>query len=288
MELILLLGCTSSGKTDMAVELAKKLNSAVIVSCDSRQVYKGLDLLSGKANGQVSDSKHFEHGCYLYSGIEHFMIDIVDLDTVYTLDRFIHDFIYLVNNLKNVDYVILTGGTGLYARAIYEQYQLSVKIINQELENLTLAQLQSRLNQLDFNNSDWNNRIRLINKLSTNSENKKIIYPKFSKQSKYIIKVDKTIIAKKVQDRIVTRINNGMIEELELLLNNNSYSRMMSLGLESRFTSFYLLGMVTKEELISILTYQTMQYVKRQLTWLNKEKDAQWINTIGDIKEDIN
>jgi tRNA dimethylallyltransferase len=277
MELILLLGSTSSGKSELAVELAKKLNNSVIVSCDSRQVYKGLDLLSGKVEGKIIDNQ------FVYSGIKHYLIDIVDLDVFYNLNSYIFDYINVINNLQNVDYVILTGGTGLYARAIYEEYQLNSKTINQDLISLSLLELQQLSNQKDFNNSDWNNRIRLINRLNTIDETKKISYPKYSKKTKYIIKIDKVIITKRVHNRIIDRLNNGMIEELELLLKHNSYAKMTSLGLESRYCSYYLLGMINIEELIRLLDYQTMQYVKRQMTWLNKEKEAIWINGIKDI-----
>jgi tRNA dimethylallyltransferase len=284
MELILLLGCTSSGKSDMAVELAHKLPKSVIVSCDSRQVYKGLDLLSGKVEGRITKSNHFIHNCYLYSGIEHFIIDMVDLDIEYNLDRYINDFIYLINNLKDVDYVILTGGTGLYARAIYDQYQLSTKILNPELNELSLEQLQSQLNISDFNNSDWNNKIRLLNKLSTTDNSKTIQYPEFTKKSKYIINIDKTVIATRVYDRIVTRIENGMIEELEKLIKDYGFDKMLRLGLEPRYCSYYLLGMINMDELIKLLDYQTMQYVKRQMTWLKTEKNATWIDGIEGIR----
>jgi tRNA dimethylallyltransferase len=284
MELILLLGCTSSGKSDMAVELANKLPKSVIVSCDSRQVYKGLDLLSGKVEGKIAKSNHFIHDCYLYSSIEHFLIDVVDLDIEYNLDRYINDFIYLINNLNDVDYVILTGGTGLYARAIYDQYQLNTKIQNPELNELTIEQLQSQLNQNDFNNSDWNNKIRLLNKLSTTDNSKTIQYPEFTKKSKYIININKTIIATRVHDRIVSRIKNGMIEELEKLISIYGYDKMLRLGLEPRYCSYYLLGMINMEELIKLLDYQTMQYVKRQMTWLKAEKNSIWIDSITDIK----
>jgi tRNA dimethylallyltransferase len=282
MELILLLGCTSSGKSDMAVELANKLPKSVIVSCDSRQVYKGLDLLSGKVEGKITKSNYFIHDCYLYSGIEHFLIDVVDLDIEFNLDRYINDFIYLINNLNDVDYVILTGGTGLYARAIFDQYQLNTKIQNPELNELSLKQLQSQLNQNDFNNSDWNNKIRLLNKLSTTINSKEIQYPKFTKKSKYIIN-NKTIIATRVHDRIVYRIKNGMIEELEKLMSTYGYDKMLRLGLEPRYCSYYLLGMINKDELIKLLDYQTMQYVKRQMTWLKAEKDAIWIDGLEGI-----
>jgi tRNA dimethylallyltransferase len=278
MELILLLGSTSSGKSELAVELAKKLNNSVIISCDSRQVYKGLDLLSGKVEGKIVDTQ------FVYSGIKHYLIDIVDLDVFYNLNSYILDYINVINNLQNVDYVILTGGTGLYARAIYEEYQLNSKIVNQDLTDLSLVELQQLLNQRDFNNSDWNNKIRLINKLSASVENKIIIYPQYSKKTKYIIKIDKEAIKKRVHNRIIERLNNGMIEELELLLNHYSYAKMTSLGLESRYCSYYLLGMINIKELIRLLDFQTMQYVKRQLTWLNKEKEAIWINGIEDIK----
>lgn len=278
MELILLLGCTSSGKSDMAVELAKKLNNSIIVSCDSRQVYKELNLLSGKVEGSIIND------IYEYKGIKHYLIDIVSLDVEYNLDQYIKDYIQLIKTLKNVDYVILTGGTGLYARAIYDQYQLTNKVENDDLQLQSLEELQLQLDKNDFNNSDWNNRIRLINKLTSRTSNTIINYPQYTKKTKYIIKTDNSIIKQRVHNRIVHRIEEGMIEELESLINKYGINKFLRLGLESRYSTFYLLGMITKSELISLLDYQTMQYVKRQNTWLNKEKEAIWITTIEDIK----
>jgi tRNA dimethylallyltransferase len=131
LELIELLGPTSSGKSDIAIEIAKKIISggktAVIISCDSRQVYKGLDLASGKVLGSWSNSQFLRgEKSYYYREVEHFLIDMISLDSVYTLADFVEDFCNLVPRLAlyGVDTIILTGGTGLWARAVWERYQI--------------------------------------------------------------------------------------------------------------------------------------------------------------------
>lgn len=291
MKLIVLLGQTSSGKSDMSVELAHKLNGEVcIVSADSRQVYKGLDLGTGKVEGVWQD------GVYLYGGVKHFLIDYVNPSEYYTLIDYTKDFYDLFENYKP-DWVILTGGTGLYTRAISDnfelnelkpEYQLQFDNLKEALQKKTKEELQTLADKTSLNESDYNNPRRLINKiLNTEALNNKWFEPvkkrQFDKIYKFGINVDTTHLRDKIYKRIVTRIENGMLEEIKKAKQQYGLQRMLDLGLEYKWTSLYLNNEYTYEDYLSKLTQETNQYAKRQLTWLKKENNLIWINNLGEL-----
>jgi tRNA dimethylallyltransferase len=289
MKLITILGPTSSGKSDLSIQLAHQLQKlglkVAILGCDSRQVYKCLNLLSGKVVGNCLPSKLLKNiNSFQSEGVEHFLIDFVELEDVYNLHSYIQDFINISNYLTNqVDYILLVGGTGLFARAVTEEYQLS-SISDEEFKDLNIQELQSKLIQTDFNNSDWNNRIRLINRLkSKNVDNRVITYPIFEQSLKIILKPDELNLESKVRSRIILRIEQGMMEELSSLVVKYGKERINSLGLECKYGIQYLDGLLTNEEFISTLTTKTMQYIKRQNTWNSKEPNSIVINNLSDL-----
>ncbi len=289
MKLITILGPTSSGKTDLSIKLAHHLikngQKVAILSCDSRQVYKDLNLLSGKAPGTWSQSQLINNSqSYIVEEIEHFLIDFVELTKVYSLNDYIHDYISIVELLnKKVDYVLLVGGTGLFARAVTEEYQLP-NMREESVASLSLSELQSKLNKDDFNNSDWNNPIRLHNRLKTEKvNNKSIAYPIFEDKIKFILKPNNKYLESKVRSRIISRIEQGMLIELQDLIASYGKTRIDSLGLECRYGIQHLEGLLTQQEFIDTLTVKTMQYIKRQNTWNNKEPNSIVITSLEDI-----
>jgi tRNA dimethylallyltransferase len=305
LELIELLGPTSSGKSDIAIDLAQKLikngRSVVIIGCDSRQIYKGLDIASGKILGTWANSNILRgEKSYYYRQIEHFLIDQISLDSVYTLADFIEDFCNLVPRLAfySVDTIILTGGTGLWARAVWENYQIDR--INQEdipefeeikskLSVLLLEELQSQLSQTDFNNSDWNNSRRLVNAILKNRFRKEgkyssvYNYPDFTSKTKYIVELETNDLESKISKRTKERLKSGMLEEVKSLIKNYSFERIFNLGLEARQCALCSAGEVKEEELEALITTDIIKYAKRQITWLAKEQDAIKIKQVSDI-----
>jgi tRNA dimethylallyltransferase len=300
MQLIQLLGPTSSGKSDKAVDMALELmqngGKVVIISCDSRQVYQDLNLSSGKIIGSLMPSEFISNmQTFYYRKVEHFFIDITTLDKIYTLTDFVEDFCELFPQLEmaGVNTVIMTGGTGLYARAVWEEYEISR--LNQEdipefeeiksaLNTLILDELQSQLKQEDFNSSDWGNSRRLVNAILKNrfkAEGKlqaSFIYPKFSSKKKYILEVDPVELQSRISQRVEERLEKGMLEEIENLYHKFGYERLYNLGLETRIGLLHILKAYSFEEMKEKMVQEIIKYAKRQQTWLSKEKEVDFLD----------
>ena len=294
MRLISILGQTCSGKSQMAVDLAKKLPNSIVVNCDSRQIYQKLNIGTAKIEGEWID------GQYIYQGVKHFLIDYVDPVKYFTLAEYISDFADLINNLDNTyENIILTGGTGLYAKAIIEKYDIGVikpefnnefqktKKIYQE-KSLQELQLQytKTVDQNKLNNSDFYNPRRLVAKIVDKIAKDKnwvntIQFPNFDSSINFAIKVDQSNLYKKITQRVVYRANQGLLAEVESLqyLGRN---RIIDFGLEYRITQEYMEKPYDKEIWIDQLSKTNIDYSKRQLTWLKKQ-DINWIENIDNL-----
>lgn len=299
--LIALGGQTSSGKSEMAVELAKQLQDCWIVNCDSRQIYKYLDLGTGKIPGNwemIIHNNQLIH-TFLYRQVPHFLIDTIDPSKQYSLAHFLTDFSDFCENHDLPQYLILCGGTGLYIKAILERYALT-KLSEEfeddynkektKLEQMSLTNLQKLYIRcfpvVTLNDSDFQNSRRLINKILTykgeiNNWSQPIVLPKFSKIHNFAIESDQESLYEKIGQRILKRIDEGMIKEVESLQFLGK-ERLLSLGLEYRLTYLYLIGQLTYMEYINKLTLDSINYAQRQLTWLKKQP-VKWIDSTQSI-----
>lgn len=305
MELITLLGQTSSGKSDMAVELAKNLKlrgkKTCIVGCDSRQIYRGLNIGTGKVEGEWIFDQTLKKNVFQYYGLPHFMIDFSDPQTDYNLQNYVCDFYKLMLEIDNqFDYVILVGGTGLYAKTIDEKVDLgNLKIeyttpycdYKKQLQDKNLEELQGHINQsrIKLNNSDYNNKVRLVsNLLKVQSQKQGWLEPskyyQFEKQYLFAIETNQNKLRTKIEKRLAKRFNQGLINEINEF-NYLGEAKFLSLGLEYRLGWFYLQGKLTQENLQTNLLIENLQYAKRQLTWLKKQKNLIWIKSLEEIVE---
>jgi tRNA dimethylallyltransferase len=285
MNLIAILGQTSSGKSDYGIQLAKDLGSCCIVNCDSRQVYRGLNIGTGKVEGE------WQNGVFVHEEIKHYLIDFVDPKREYNLIDYIRDFNTLMYQLESkFETIILVGGTGLYAKAILEEvdygfvkteYQEEFDNLKNEYNCLSLIQLQKLLDQNDFNNSDWNNTYRLVShlvrqKAMENNWLEKINYYHFQSKKALAIEIDQNILKQKIITRLSDRINQGIVEETQKFLYLGQV-RIWQLGLEYRLSWLYLYGFMTQEELNFGLIQENWRYARRQLVWLKKQKGIEWV-----------
>lgn len=281
-KIIVILGPTATGKSDMAVSLAQKYNGEII-SADSRQVYAGLDLGSGKITKKEMQ------------GIKHYLLDVCDPKEIYSVYDFQKDSEIAISEILDKGKVpIIAGGTGFYIQSIVEGLEFpKIKTnfkLRSELEEKDISELQKILKDLDskfYSQMDTKNKVRIIRAIEI-IKTEGYMRP-LNKKPKYEclqigLDLDFESLEKKINTRIEKRLELGMIDEVANLHKNGlSWDRMHSLGLEYRYISAFLQGRLTKQEMIDILSLRIRQFAKRQMTWFKRDKNIHWINP-GDMK----
>ena len=269
-----IVGPTSSGKTAVSIDFAKKLKglgiTAEIVSADSRQVYIGLNLLSGKVTKK-------EMGL-----IPHHMLDIVSPKKVYSVADYKKDAEKIIDEIiTRGNLPVLVGGTGFYVDAITKGIILPEvppnKELRKKLEKLETKKLLETLKKLDparYREIDQNNRVRIVRAIEIAKSLGKVpkvkAKPKYDVETIYVDLPDEEL-KKKIHTRLLARIKSGMINEAKKLQSSGvSWKRMEELGLECRFVALHLQGKMSKKEMIEELEKSTWQYVKRQRTWFKR------------------
>ncbi len=273
-KLIVITGPTSSGKTDYSIKLAKKINGE-IVSADSRQVYKGINLLSGKVTKKEM------------SGIKHYMLDVATPKKAYSVSDFKKQAEKAIDEIiEKGKTPILCGGTGFYIDAVvYNRTMPEVgpnPKLRKSLEKLSKDELYKMLYKLDRARAktiDRDNPVRLIRAIEIAKALGKV--PKFkTSKSKYevewiLIDQNDDVLKQKIHDRLHARVKQGMLREAKKLHDSGvSYKRMEDLGLECRFASLYLQKKITKNEMLTQLEKEIWQYVKRQRTWFRSRQKS--------------
>ena len=275
--LIVILGPTASGKTLLAAKLALSCRGEII-SADSRQVYKEMDLGTGK------DYADFRIG---NNTISYHLIDIASPGEKYNVFEYQKDFWRIYPEILSRNKMpILCGGSGLYIDAVIHDYKLVQVPINQELrKNLdgkNMDELSSVLGDLKklHNKSDLTERKRLIRAIEiAQYENEHGQPPKQEIALKTMIfglQSDVSIRRKKITDRLKARLNAGMVDEVKALLEKGITSeQLIYYGLEYKFITQYLTGLIKYEEMVSLLNIAIHQFAKRQMTWFRKmEKEG--------------
>lgn len=295
-KILAIVGLTATGKTDIAIELAKKLNGE-LVAVDSRQVYVGLDLGSGKLPGQIVSYQKGD-GYWIVDGIKIWLYDIADPRQQFDVMKYVD---LAKEAIKKIELTgklpILVGGTGLYFQALVSgivDQQSSIDLeVRSELNNLSLDQLQEKLKLLSFeswdklNDSDKSNPRRLVRAIEKSLEPDKRIKTEGLDSEYNILKIGLTAPKEKLSERINKRVENrlemGMIEEVERLYSEGiSWERMDQLGLEYGLLAQYCQQKITKERFKELLNLRINQYAKRQWVWFKRDNQINWF----DITED--
>jgi tRNA dimethylallyltransferase len=289
-ELITILGPTATGKTKLATCLAFQINGEII-SADSRQVYKGLDIGTGK---DLDD--------YVVEGrqIPYHLINNADVSYEYNLFDFQQDFLRAFYKLKNDKMPILVGGTGLYLESVLKGYNLKKAPINEELRrelsketDETLIDLLSSYRPL-HNKTDIEERERLIRAIEIakfEHEHPEVKFPAIDSII-FGVKLDRQAIKDRITLRLQERLKNGMIEEVDSLLHQGTPAqRLFKLGLEYRFIAQYLTNELNYNDMYQKLNSAIHAFAKRQMTWFRKmEREGiviNWIDGNLDIHEKI-
>ena len=278
-KIIVIAGTNASGKSLLAIELAKKYNGEII-SADSRQVYKGFDLCCGKITKKEMES------------VAHHLLDICDVGESYSVSEYQRDVYSIIPQILDRGHIpFLVGGTGLYISSVVYGYEFKEEIIDfvfrKELEAKSLEELQKMLSPeavayLNGNVSDINNKRRLIRLIerSRNGEELKICNkPKFS-VLQLGVTWKKEILDSRIDERLKQRIDQGMIEEVRQYIEaGNSPECLMNLGLEYRYITRYVTGGYSSfEEFYKDLSQAIKKFAKRQRIWFKRDKTIQWLD----------
>jgi len=287
--IIVIIGPTASGKTAYSIKLAKKIGGEII-SADSRQVYRGLDIGSGKVTKKEM------------AGIPHHLLSVANPKKVFTVS----DFQKLAKKkieeiIKRGKTPIIVGGTGFYIQAITDNLVLPEvapnKKLRQELSKKSSDQLFAILKKLDSRRAkeiDSKNPVRLIRAIEIAKALDKVPLLRqarlpdgqgFAGQAFYDfeiigIKIDQEKLNEKIYKRLMERLRHGLITEVKKLHEQGvSWKRMEELGLEYRYLARFLQAKITREEMIKQLYSEIIRYSKRQMTWFKRDKRITWIET---------
>jgi len=270
--LITILGVTATGKTKLAVELASMVNGEII-SGDSRQVYKDMNMGTGK---DIEE--------YSFNGISipYHLIDIVNPGYEYNVYEFYRDFHNAYDDIVSREKMpIMCGGSGLYLDAIISEYKFNKVPINEflrkNLGEFSDEELSKKLESFGplHNVSDTSDRHRMIRAIeiaeferkNTQIEEKR----KPINSINFGIRFDRDTIRRRITDRLNDRLENGMIEEVKNLLESGlTPDQLIFYGLEYKYLTMYITGQMEYDEMYSRLNTAIHQYAKKQMTWYRK------------------
>jgi tRNA dimethylallyltransferase len=286
-KLIVILGPTASGKTDLSIKLAKKFNGEVI-SADSRQVYKGMDIGSGKVTKKEMD------------GVPHYLLDVANPKNRFSVVQYQKLALKAVKNIQKKDKIpILVGGTGFYIQSIVDGIIIpEVKpdwALRKKLEELTNEQLFKKLEKLDPERAasiDRNNPRRLVRALEIILKTGTAVPvlssakgPKFNILQIGVTKSQEEL-KKLVHKRLLKRLEkNAMINEIKKLHKSLSWKRLEEFGLEYRFIAQYLQNKITYEEMTDSIQLESEHYAKRQMTWFKRDKKIHWVKNYREAEK---
>ena len=281
-KLITILGTTACGKSGLGVALAKKYNGE-IVSADSRQVYRGLDLGTGKITAGEME------------GVPHHLLDVAEPGEQYSVARFQTEAYAAIDDILDRGRLpFLVGGTGLYVRAVTEGYVFHEAppdpALRAALEALPIEELRQKLTVagVELDEDCYHNRprlVRLIEKLENGEDPhaERELAPRYQVLT-LGVNYPRETVCKRIDDRLTARLDAGMVEEVAALRKNGGSDAFLEgLGLEYRYILHYLTGAIpTEEALFEELGRAIKRFAKRQVSWFKKDREVHWLDMEGD------
>ncbi len=283
--MLAVVGPTACGKTSLAVDLALSIDGAEIISADSRQVYRGMDIGTGKdlaeyTRGDVTVPSH--------------LLDIVDAGEKYNLFEFQHDFLKAYEDIKaRGAYPVMCGGSGLYVESVLRGYRLlpvpenpdlRARLEEKSLEELTaiLAGYKSL-----HNNTDTDSKKRAIRAIEIEEYylSRPVEERSFPQINALVVgvSVDREVRRERISRRLRERLKEGMVDEVRALLDNGlDPEQLIYYGLEYKYLTLYLTGAMDYDDMVRGLEIAIHQFAKRQMTWFRgMEKrgvDIRWVD----------
>jgi tRNA dimethylallyltransferase len=287
-KLIVILGPTGSGKSELAVKLAKKFEGE-IVSADSRQIYQEMDIGTAKITKKQM------------AGIPHYLINRVKPNQEFTLARYKKEAIKIIKDIQKRNQLpFLVGGTGLYIQAVVDNLQIpqvkSDKKLRNKLERLTNQQLYQRLKKLDplaLQTIDPNNKRRMIRALEVCLKTKK----PFSRQKQkgralfnilqIGLKLDKKTLEKRINQRVGKMFKAGLVREVEKLIKKYRPGLASMSGIGYQEIIPYLQNKISLSQAKKLIKLHTRQYARRQMTWFKRDQRIIWLDNYKKAEQTI-
>ncbi len=278
-KLIVIAGPTATGKSDFAVDIAKIINGEII-SADSRQVYTGMDIGSGK----ITEAE--------MRNIPHHLLDVITPKKTFTVSDYKKIAEKKIQQITSKGIVpIMVGGTGFYidtvtSGMVYPEVPPN-KRLRAKLEKISKEELFQILKKLDkkrAENIDKDNPVRMIRAIEIATALGKVPPLKQNVEGRYKtlyigLNLPDEVLKENIKIRLLKRMRAGMVAEIKRLHDSGvTWMRMYDLGLEYRYVSEYVQGKMKKEEMLEKLNTEIWHYAKRQKTWFKRNNDIIWIN----------
>ncbi len=283
-KIIVLTGCTASGKSSIGIKLAQKIG-AVIINADSRQVYKELTIGTAKP---IPD--RIKEETYYIDNIPHYLYSTISVKENYSIYQYQKDIKEVLKKIPTTTPVILLGGTGLYIDSIIKNFQLTESVDKENYDTYSISQLKKmvgdkKLKQL--NESDRENPRRLIRILQKSQNKEDIDTPQPLNHIYIVVDVDRDTLNKNIEKRVEQMFESGLLKENEQLRKQelNKYRGFRTIGYQE-FDEYFDGGKDIAEIKTEIINH-TRQYAKRQRTWFRRNKDAIWCKTFNEILENV-
>ena len=294
-KVIVICGPTASGKTSLSISLAKKINGE-IVSCDSMQIYKEMDI--GSAKPTVEEMQE----------IKHYLVDFVSPEKRYSVSEYKEDASKAIEEIINkVKTPIIVGGTGLYLNSLiyniqYNEMEVDLNYrreLEKEAEEYGLEVLYNRAKEIDpeamekVSANDKKRITRVLEIYNATGRNKTELEKKSRKEVPYNylifgINMERSILYDRINKRVDIMLEQGLIEEVKNLINKYSNMPTAMQGLGYKEVKEFLDGNISKEEMIEKIKMETRRYAKRQITWFKRIKNIIWLDGLNKTEENVN
>ena len=281
--IIVIAGTTASGKSSLAIEIAKEING-YIINADSRQIYKELKIGTAQPTPEI-----IENDVWYIDGVRHYLYGQISAKHSYNLFQYQKDVQKVLSKESNIP--ILVGGTGLYIDSIVHNYNLkkSNSAMREELEKMSVSELRNLIDTRELkkmNHSDVNNPIRLIRVIERGGTNRqkgdKLNYLYL------LLETDQTKLRENISNRVDKMFKDGLLEENQQLLELGFTYRnraLQSIGYQE-FEDFFN-NKIPLDKVKENIILHTLQYAKRQKTWFRKNKDVKKIKGFKDAYDSI-
>ena len=294
-KVIVICGPTASGKTSLSISLAKKINGE-IVSCDSMQIYKEMDI--GSAKPTVEEMQE----------IKHYLVDFVSPEKRYSVSEYKEDASKAIEEIINKGKTpIIVGGTGLYLNSLiyniqYNEMEVDLNYrreLEKEAEEYGLEVLYNRAKEIDpeaMEKESANDKKRITRVLeiyNATGRNKTELEKKSRKEVPYNylifgINMERSILYDRINKRVDIMLEQGLIEEVKNLINKYSNMPTAMQGLGYKEVKEFLDGNISKEEMIEKIKMETRRYAKRQITWFKRIENIIWLDGLNKTEENVN